>query len=48
MQPLEDEIVKLGGTLEQRGDINGYPFFLIHWPAGGPAKHVSAAQPEQK
>jgi hypothetical protein len=27
-----DEIVQLGGTLEQRGEVDGYPYYLIHWP----------------
>ena len=36
IQIMEDEIVKLGGTLEPRGEVDGFPYFLIHWPAGGP------------
>lgn len=31
-----DEIVQLGGTLEERGKVDGQPYFLIHWPADGP------------
>ncbi len=43
MQLMEDEIIKLGGTLEPRGDVNGYPYFLIHWPPSGPRKRESAS-----
>ncbi len=32
MQAVADEIVSLGGTLERRGEVDGYPYFLIHWP----------------
>jgi hypothetical protein len=32
MQQVADEIVQLGGTLEPRGQVGGYPYFLIHWP----------------
>lgn len=32
IQPVLDEIVQLGGTLEQRGEVDGYPYYLIHWP----------------
>jgi hypothetical protein len=38
MQALANEIIKLGGTLERRGEVDGYPYFLIHWPRNGPAK----------
>jgi hypothetical protein len=38
MQSLEDEIVGLGGTLEWRGEVDGYSYFLIHWPPNGPLK----------
>jgi hypothetical protein len=32
MQAVLDEIVQLGGTLEHRGEVDGYPYYLIHWP----------------
>ena len=38
MQRMQEEMVKLSGTLEKRGEVDGYPYFLIHWPAGGPRK----------
>jgi len=31
-----DEIKELGGSLERRGDIDGAPYYLIHWPSTGP------------
>ena len=37
MQTYMDEIVKLGGTLEQRGQVDGQSYFLVHWPQTGPA-----------
>jgi hypothetical protein len=37
MQTYMDEIVKLGGTLEQRGKVDGQLYFLVHWPNEGPA-----------
>lgn len=33
---VADEIVQLGGTLERRGEVEGYPYFLIHWAPTGP------------
>ena len=42
MQSMEDEIIKLGGTLERRGDVKDFPYFLIHWPPGGPGKGQNA------
>ena len=36
MQAVADEIVELGGTLERRGEVDGYPYFLIHWPPNRP------------
>jgi hypothetical protein len=36
MQDLGREIVRMGGRLEPRGEVDGQPFFLIHWPEGGP------------
>ena len=44
MQQFMDEIVQLGGTLEPGGQIDGSPYFLIQWPAGGPSQ--SNAKPE--
>jgi hypothetical protein len=32
VQGVLDQIVELGGTLEQRGDVDGSPYYLIHWP----------------
>lgn len=40
MQALADEIVHLGGTLERRGEVDGYPYFLIHWPPNGPVERT--------
>lgn len=37
MQKMIDEITGLGGTLEQRGEIDDQPYYLIHWPSTGPA-----------
>jgi hypothetical protein len=31
-----DEIKELGGTLERRGEIDGAPYYLVHWPSAGP------------
>jgi hypothetical protein len=36
MQAMADEIIHLGGTLEPRGQVDGYPYFLIHWPPHTP------------
>jgi hypothetical protein len=33
MQTVLDEIVQLGGTLEHRGEVDRYPYYLIHWPS---------------
>ena len=33
---IEEEIKQLGGKLEMRGKVDGQPYFLIIWPAGGP------------
>jgi hypothetical protein len=33
---IMDEIVKMGGSFEPRGQVDGQPYFLIHWPNGGP------------
>lgn len=36
MQRFMDEIVKLGGTLEPRGKVDGQPYYLVRWPSEGP------------
>lgn len=33
MQAVLDEIVQLGGKLEHRGEVDKYPYYLIHWPS---------------
>lgn len=38
MQRMKDEMVRLGATLELRGVVDGHPYFLIHWPPGGPGE----------
>jgi hypothetical protein len=43
MEPFMDEIVRLGGTLEPKGEINGAKYFLIRWPPTGP--HVLEPAP---
>jgi len=37
IEKLMDEIARLGGTFERRGEVDGQPYFLIHWPETGPA-----------
>jgi hypothetical protein len=37
MQPILDEIVRMGGVAEERGTIDNYPYYRIYWPEGGPA-----------
>lgn len=37
MKPVQDEIAQLGGTLELRGEVDGRSYYLIRWPAKGPA-----------
>ena len=41
IQIMEAEIIRLGGTLERRGEVDGYPYFLIHWPPGGPRQSAA-------
>jgi hypothetical protein len=36
MQGLLEEIIAMGGVLEPRGEVDTHPYFLIHWPQGGP------------
>ena len=36
MQEVADQIVQLGGSLEPRGQVDGYPYFLIHLPPHQP------------
>lgn len=38
MQAVANEIVELGGTLERRGEVDGYPYYLIRWPPNWPWK----------
>ena len=33
MQAMLDEIIQLGGRLERPGEVNRYPYYLIHWPS---------------
>jgi hypothetical protein len=33
MQAVLDEIIQMGGTLERRGEVDRYPYYLIHWPS---------------
>ena len=42
MTEIAAEIRLMHGTLELRGDVASYPYYLIHWPAGGP---VGVAEP---
>jgi hypothetical protein len=37
MQRVQDEMVRFGAVLEPRGEVDGYPYFLIHWPPDGPS-----------
>ena len=37
MQTYIIEIERLGGSLEQRGKVDGQPYYLVHWPKSGPA-----------
>lgn len=41
MQRMEDEMVQSGARLEKRGEVDGYPYFLIHWPANALDKSVT-------
>ena len=36
MQEIMQEIIRMGGQLEPRGEVDGHPYFLIHWPREGP------------
>jgi hypothetical protein len=36
MLEIMREISRMGGRLEPRGEMDGHPYFLIHWPGGGP------------
>jgi hypothetical protein len=38
MQQIMNEISRMGGMLEPRGEVDGHPYFLIHWPKGGPVR----------
>jgi hypothetical protein len=37
MREIMREISRMGGKLDPRGEVDGHPYFLIHWPKGGPA-----------
>jgi hypothetical protein len=36
MQEIMQEISRIGGRFEPQGEVEGHPYFLIHWPKGGP------------
>jgi hypothetical protein len=36
MQPIMDEIVRMGGILEPRGEVDRQAYFFIRWPQEGP------------
>jgi hypothetical protein len=36
VQELMQEVLRMGGQLEPRGEVAGHAYFLIHWPRGGP------------
>ncbi|HEY8186824.1 MAG TPA: hypothetical protein VIF64_12175, partial [Pyrinomonadaceae bacterium] len=38
IEPLLTEISNLGGVLEKRGVLDGYPYYLIRWPESGPQR----------
>ena len=38
MRRMKEEMVQFGASLEQRGEVDGYPYYLIHWPPTGPLK----------
>jgi hypothetical protein len=38
IESLLAEISNLGGVLEKRGVLDGYPYYLIQWPEAGPPK----------
>jgi hypothetical protein len=38
IEELLTEVSRLGGVLETRGVIDGYPYYLIRWPKAGPAR----------
>lgn len=38
IEPLLTEVFQLGGVLETRGVIDGYPYYLIRWPQAGPSR----------
>lgn len=38
IESLLKEISNVGGVLEQRGVLDGYPYYLIEWPEAGPPK----------
>jgi hypothetical protein len=36
MQPIMEEISRMGGILEPRGEVDRHPYFFIRWPKEGP------------
>ena len=36
MQRVKDEMIASRATLEHRGELDGYPYYLIHWPPTEP------------
>ncbi|HEV2704737.1 MAG TPA: hypothetical protein VGV59_02365 [Pyrinomonadaceae bacterium] len=45
LKPLMDEIERLGGTFERRGQVEGQDYFLIRWPETGPRTSAAATNP---
>jgi hypothetical protein len=36
MQSVLNEIERMGGTVELRGEVDRFPYFLVRWPERGP------------
>jgi hypothetical protein len=36
MQKLMNQMAELGASFEERGRVDDQPYFLVHWPEGGP------------
>jgi hypothetical protein len=41
MKKYIEEIEKLGGKLEMRGEVEGQPYYLVQWPDYGPATNLA-------
>jgi hypothetical protein len=41
MQIILNELEQLGGRLESRGEMDGCPYYLVHWPKQGPARLIA-------